>query len=117
MSRLDALYQITVQLHALLSEDMTVDNRESLLEKVNTLLDQRALEMKQVTPPYTEAEQTRGKDIVRLNKAVEEKMNHLFADLKKEIQHVKKQKQSNYSYINPYGKMTSTDGMYVDSKQ
>lgn len=117
MSRLDVLYQITLNLKETLEQDIHAENREAIIVEINELLEQRSAEIKKITPPYSEKEKDMGQRIVLLNDDIEKSMNHIFDELKREMKQIKKQKESNRSYINPYGKMTSTDGMYVDSKQ
>lgn len=117
MSRLERLYELTLNLQETLISKGELDHREEVILKVTELIDQREDEMTQLTPPYTEAEKEVGQKIVQLNKEIEKKMDDLFSTLKKEMTQFTKQKKTNHSYINPYGNMSSTDGMYVDSKQ
>lgn len=117
MSRLDVLYQLTLNLKETLEQKIDRQKRDQVILKVNELIEQRAIEMTNITPPYTEKEKEMGQEIVRLNDIIERNMNLLFDELKQEMKQLNKQKKSNRSYINPYGKITSTDGMYLDSKQ
>lgn len=117
MNQLSKLYQTTLELKSILDKDITSEKREQIIEQINKLVEQRSIEMSQITPPYTKHENQLGQEIVLLNTEIEKEMNKLFEALKQEMKLIKKQKETNRSYINPYGKMTSTDGMYVDSKQ
>lgn len=117
MNQLNELYQTTIELKAVLEREITSEKRKEIIEEINKLVEQRRAEMSEITAPYTEYEKQLGQDIVLLNTTIEKEMNQLFEDLKQEMRQVKKQKDTNRSYINPYGKMTSTDGVYVDSKQ
>ena len=117
MSRLDKLYDMTVNLKAVLDQDITPENRDEIIIKVHELLDQRASEIRKRITPYTKEEKQLGHKIVLLNDVIETQMDKHFEDLRQEMKQTKKQKKLNRSYINPYGKITSTDGMYVDSKQ
>lgn len=100
-----------------MEQEITSEKREEIIEEINRLVEQRSTEMSEIVPPYTKHEKQLGQEIVFLSMAIEKEMNQLFDDLKQEMKKVKKQKDTNRSYINPYGKITSTDGMYVDSKQ
>lgn len=116
MNRLDALYKVTLELKNVLDQDITSKNREEVINEINVIVEQRGVLMKEITPPYTEKEKKIGQKVVHINEQIEKKMNTLFDTLKHDMRQVKKQKESNRSYINPYGKMKSTDGMFLDSK-
>ena len=117
MNRLDELYKITLELENVLDQDITSKNREEIINRINDIVEQRGILMKEITPPYTEKEKQIGQKVVHLNKQIEQKMNTLFDALKHDMRQIRKQKESNRSYINPYGKIKSTDGMFLDSKQ
>jgi len=116
MSRLQELYQITKKLEKLFEQTITSKNRESIIEEISYLIDQRGKYMDQLTPPYTETEKKLGKEIVHLNRTIEKEMNKIFRDLKREMQQMKIQKKSNQSYMNPFKSVQALDGMYMDSK-
>lgn len=117
MQQLEALYKVTQQLKEILDQPIAAKNRDAIIEEVNVLIEKRGGMMEKVIPPFTEKEKTIGKEIVALNKQIEEKMESLFAAIKQDMRQVNKQKESNRTYINPYRNTTSTDGMYHDSKQ
>lgn len=117
MSHIERLYTLTVELHHLLSEEITNQNRETAIEKINDLILQREREIEHVKPPFSSSENELGKKVVQLNKEIEIKLENVFSQLKDEMKQMQKQKKSNRSYINPYGPIKTIDGMYVDSKQ
>jgi flagellar protein FliT len=117
MSRLDVLYDITKKIKKILDQSITTKNREAIIEEVTVLIAERGQVMENLTPPFSEQEKLQGKQIVVLNKQIEKEMESLFDILKQDIRQVNKQKESSRSYINPYGNIKSTDGMYLDSKQ
>lgn len=117
MSRLDELYKVTVELSVLLDEEITNDNREQIISKVEILIDKRENLMKEVIPPFSESEKKLGKTVINLNTKIEQKLEKVFSELKNEMRQIQKQKKSNRSYINPYGPIKTIDGMYVDSKK
>ncbi len=116
MNRLTELHQITKELAKIFSEEITGKNREQTIERIDQLIAKRSDYLKQVTPPYSEAEKKLGKEIVRLNQYIEQEMQILFHDLKKEMHQLQKQKKSNESYIHPYKNLQSLDGRFLDSK-
>lgn len=117
MKPLLALHEVTKQLRDLLAEPIVAKNRDHIIEEINRLIEKRGKMMEDVYPPFTEKDKEIGRNIVDLNMQIEKKMELLFEEIKQDMKQVNKQKQSNRSYVNPYRNMTSTDGMYHDSKQ
>lgn len=117
MSRIHALYSTTLTMSELLSQKITSTNREEVMQKIDDLLELREKQMEYIKPPFTKEEQHLGEQVIQLNEQISKKMDHLFESIKTDMRLVKKRKESNRSYINPYGKIKSTDGMFMDSKQ
>ncbi|WP_200415907.1 flagellar protein FliT [Virgibacillus salexigens] len=117
MNRLTTLYQITLELKEVLDNSSEYKQRESLISRVNTLIEQRGKEMEQIVPPFSDEENRMGKAIVALHQPIETLMHQLFNELKSEMRQVKKQKKSNRQYKNPYAHMQSIDGMFLDRKK
>ena len=117
MVKLDTIYDVTNKIEHILNQSITTQNRESIISEVTTLIEERGRMMEELTPPFSEQEKLLGKKVVALNVQIEKKMELMFESLKQDIRKMNKQKESNRSYINPYGDIKSTDGMYLDSKQ
>ena len=117
MNRVQMLYDVTLQLQHILDREITVNNREQVIEQVNQLIEIRGKHMESLTSPYTDEEKMLGKKIIILNDKIEKKMHVLFNELKTEMKEVKKQKQSNRKYTNPYEHVQTMDGMFLDSKK
>lgn len=117
MAKLDTIYDVTNKIEHILNQSITTQNRESIISEVTTLIEERGRMMEELTPPFSEQEKLLGKKVVALNVQIEKKMELMFESLKQDIRKMNKQKESNRSYINPYGDIKSTDGMYLDSKQ
>lgn len=114
MSRLQTLYDITKELQIVLeSED---EEREDVIDKVNDLIDQRELEIKKLSAPYSDAEKEIGQKIVQLNKQIEDDIQKLFLKVKQDMQVLRKQKRTKASYTNPYDNVNARDGMFLDNK-
>lgn len=116
MSSLHAILDVTSQIEGILHQSITPNNRESIISEITILIEKRGRMMEALAPPFSEEEKYLGKKVVKLNEEIERKMESLFEALKQDIRKVNKQKESNRSYINPYGNIKSTDGMYLDSK-
>src|SRR5699024_9008523 len=91
-------------------------DRSDAIEQINWLIEKRASLLKQIQQPYLEKERSRGKEIIRLNELIKDKMNRMYGIIKMDLKRVQKKREQNYSYINPYGKIKTIDGMYLDSK-
>lgn len=117
MNRLKVIYDITLQLKEVVDQEITSQNREQVIEKVNQLVEQRGEHMQALQPPYSKEEKLLGKSLIPLNEAIEKEMQVLFNELKKEMKQVKKQKKSNRTYTNPYEHVQTRDGMFMDSKK
>lgn len=117
MGRLEAVYDVTRKIEKILDQSITTQNREEIIQEITRLIEERGQMMEKLAPPFTEQEKLHGKKVVALNEQIEKDMKSLFETLKQDIRQVNKQKETNRSYLNPYGNIKSTDGMYLDSKQ
>ncbi|WP_181917265.1 flagellar protein FliT [Virgibacillus dokdonensis] len=117
MNRLTSLYDTTQHLHDLLQQEIEPKERESIISKVNDLIEKRGEQMNALKPPFSEEEKATAKKIMQLNKLIEHGMLLLFDDLKVELRQMKKQKQSNRKYIHPYETIQARDGIYLDRKK
>lgn len=116
MNRLQKLYEETLRLKEILEEPIQSSDRDTLISKVNEIIEKREVLMEEITPPFTNAEKELGKKVVALNEPIQERMQVIFNSLKKDIQQMKKQKRSNMSYTNPYKNVNTMDGMFLDNK-
>jgi flagellar protein FliT len=90
--------------------------RGQLIEQIHQLIVEREAIIMLLNEPYSVEEKEMGKKIIQLNDNVSKEMDQLFREMKKEMKEVQFRKTQNYSYLRPYGKMRSTNGMYLDSK-
>lgn len=117
MVRLERLYDTTMNMLSILNKlESNELERESVIEKVDQLIQQREEQIQAIKPPYSEEEIEIGQKIVRLNEEIKVKMDRIYDDVKGDMKRVKQKKELNRSYINPYGQIKTTDGMYLDSK-
>src|SRR5699024_2895641 len=117
MNRLEKLYKVTKQMEKVVNQEITAENREQVIQTINQLVEQRGLYMKDNNPPNTEEEKGTGEKLSIIKKQMQEQLDILFENLKKEMRQVKKQKKANQSYINPYQKVQAMDGMFMDQKK
>ncbi|QOR66243.1 flagellar protein FliT [Cytobacillus suaedae] len=116
MSSVKALYLATKELYDLLQKPVSNEDRESLIPKVEELLDARQSLIEQVSPPYTDGEKKLGAEVVKLNKVVDEKLALLKQEIQLDINQLKKKKTSTNKYTNPY-ESVSSDGMFFDKRK
>lgn len=117
MNRLDSLYNTTKQiLHTLNKDHATIDERTEVISKINKLLEQRGTILEQIRAPYTEAEELVGKEIIKMDEKIREKMELIYKEIQDDLRKLKQKKDSNKTYINPYKGMKTVDGMYLDNK-
>jgi len=114
-NRVQHIYDLTKDIVSLLNNHEI--EREQMISELTELLQKREQLLENLKSPYTEAEQNIGEEIVELNKTIDTKVEQLFTDIKSDLNKVKQKKSLNLSYINPYGNIKTTDGMYLDSKQ
>ncbi|WP_164218370.1 flagellar protein FliT [Virgibacillus sp. YIM 98842] len=117
MNYVQKLYELTLELQALLNEEITDKNRAEIIEEINVLVETREEYIKKLLPPYTTEEKMLGRKLISVNADIQEKMQILYSELKLELKNVKKQKKSSRSYMNPYASMQNTGGMFMDSKK
>lgn len=117
MGNLEALFIITKELENTLNQTVTPKNRESMIEQINNLIEQRGSLMDDLKPPFTEEEKIMGKKLVIMNEAIQTGMSEVLNGLKVEIKELKKQKNTNRNYINPYKDVRTVEGVFMDSKK
>ncbi|WP_042142663.1 flagellar protein FliT [Paucisalibacillus sp. EB02] len=117
MNRIQPIFEITEDMDKILSGDMTNNDRQRVIEEINTLLIKRDSYMELISEPYSDEELALGKKLLPTNQKIQQKMNLLFAELKTEMKQMKKQKNSNRKYTNPYENVQTIDGMFMDKRK
>ncbi len=116
MGRLEELHTVTLELLHLL-ENREDNDREKTIQHIDQLIGKRDKIIETIKAPYTNEEEELGKQILQLNERIMHELDQLYNLVKKDMKRIKQQKERNRSYINPYGSIKTTDGMYVDRKQ
>lgn len=111
-----SMYRITKELHSLLSESIHQENRDEVIEKVTSLLDEREELLPKVKAPFTDEERKLGAEIVRMNTFIDDQMETLKKEIQQDIANQKKRKTTSTKYINPY-QSAPADGMFFDKKK
>jgi len=117
MSQLQELHDVTSVLYDLVKQSPTFDERDEVLEKIHDLLDKREELLNQIDGPYSDDEKRLGKEVIHMNETIESEIQRLMKQLKTDMARVRKQKNSNQKYTNPYQNLNSYDGMFLDKKK
>lgn len=116
MGRLHELYKITMQMVKVL-KNTEETSRDKTIDTMNELIEERDQVIANIKAPYSEEEMKIGQQVVKLNEQIKVNMDKLYENVKSDMKKIKQQKKLNRTYINPYGPIKTTDGMYVDNKQ
>ncbi|WP_226037147.1 hypothetical protein [Aquibacillus saliphilus] len=117
MNRMDSFYQVTMELHKLVTENSASEKRTETITTINNLLDKRQQLLNEIKPPYTDKEKEIGQQLLLRNKEIEQKLDEIFNQVKTDMGTLKKKKSSNTKYTNPYQNLSNFDGMFLDHKK
>ncbi|WP_309091185.1 flagellar protein FliT [Domibacillus sp.] len=91
------------------------EDRDSQIQGVEELLDQRGDILPSIQPPFTEEEQKLGHEIHLMNQEIEQHLQKLSRAVKEDLQEVKVKKKTMSKYSNPYEAL-QTDGVFYDKR-
>jgi len=91
------------------------EDRDSQIEEVEELLDRRGEVLPGIQPPFTEEEQTLGREINLMNVEIEGHLQQLSRAVKEDLREVSIKKQTMDKYSNPYESL-QTDGVFYDKR-
>ncbi|GGI16501.1 flagellar protein FliT [Gottfriedia solisilvae] len=110
------LFSVTTQLAELTSIVPSQENRDEIIEKIFSLLDERDELLPSVQPPKDEGERQLINKIVDLNDQINRSMNIILSDIKKDLSGLKDQKKVHNQYINPYKSLNNLSAFF-DKKE
>ncbi|QHS23279.1 flagellar protein FliT [Virgibacillus sp. MSP4-1] len=116
MSAVKELHTITTDFYKYLYQQELDRDQESLMESLTEFLNKRETFMNQIKPPYTDEEKKLGKEIVRMDREIEDSFQEQFTQLKGSMKQIQSQKRNNQKYINPYQNVSTVDGMFFDKR-
>ncbi len=93
------------------------NDREKLIEMYEQFVDEREPIIKELKGPFTDEEGQLGVKLVEADKELQQKVGQFFDSIAKDYSEVKKKKISNQKYTNPYDKVYSRDGAFIDKKK
>ncbi|WP_035427022.1 MULTISPECIES: flagellar protein FliT [Bacillaceae] len=116
-NRIQPLYDITLELSEKLKGEIPADQREETISEINRVLEHRDTLIEGIASPYSEEEMETGRALLPINREVHDSLKQLLMRLRTEMKTVKKQKNSNHKYTNPYKQLANYDGMFLDQKK
>lgn len=113
INMINELYQITDEIYQL-TQTFSDKNREEDIQKLEYLLLKRR-DLIEKLPPKSRDHEWMGKQIVEMNKTIDQKLIFIRHRIMEDLCLLKVKKKHNNSYVNPY-EMKSFDGMFYDKK-
>ncbi|WP_335871570.1 flagellar protein FliT [Bacillus sp. 2205SS5-2] len=113
MSAIKECYQLTKKLYDLVKSE---GERESKIDHLTSLLDERESILTAIQPPFTGDEKKLGQQIVLMNKVIESEMQSVKTAIDRDRNGLNKKKTSVQKYVNPYESL-QYDGMFYDKKK
>ena len=114
MSSVLHCYTITKQLKEAIAQ-VSEENRDVTIEQIDSLLEKRQGVLGAINHPFSEEEQSLGKQMMTWNKEIDKKLITIRADIKRDMNGLNKKKTSAQKYTNPYESM-QYDGMFYDKR-
>lgn len=117
MNSVQEVYRITEQIIKLVEKPVQQENRDSVIEMITSLLEEREKSLKHMEKPRTETEKKRAEQILLWNAIILEKFNRLKFEVQQDLIQLKKTKATNKQYVNPYQDVSLSDGMFYDKRK
>nr|WP_289037034.1 hypothetical protein [uncultured Allobacillus sp.] len=94
-------------------------DHETFIEVIEQAADERDELLKELNPSDEEREthQAMINEVLELDQQLNRMVNQYFDSFKREIIILKKKKDTNIKYTNPYSKMKSPDGAFLDKRK
>lgn len=99
-----------------LSENVSEEKREAVIERIEKLLDVRDQLQPEIQAPFTKEEEAFGKELISLEDKLQKQLSLFTKGIRKDITISQSKKTNMKNYVNPYGNMPR-DGAYYDTKQ
>lgn len=117
MNKVSVVYNLTKDLYQLVLQPVNKDNREEIIEQINELLNKRELELENVNFPLSKNEEESLREISVWNQTINTKFLEMKQQIQKDMIQLKKKKNTNQIYTNPYQNVATSDGRFYDKKK
>ncbi|MDZ5711486.1 hypothetical protein [Jeotgalibacillus haloalkalitolerans] len=108
-------HRITRELFDVVNEQADTE-RDEIIEKVTSLLNEREVILAQVQKPVTPEDEVLAREIIQWNKVIEAELANIKLDIQKKIKQTGDKKQTAAKYNNPYANAEAKDGIYYDKR-
>jgi flagellar protein FliT len=73
--------------------------------------------MKEIKPPFSQEEQQLGRQLFELNQKLQKLLEQEKASIQQDMILIKKQKETNKKYTNPYESLITVEGGFYDKRK
>lgn len=115
MKAVKDFYDITLQLIDLLENQQL--NRDEKIKHTENLLASREGLMKEIKPPFSQEEQQLGSQLFELNQKLQKLLEQEKASIQQDMLLIKRQKETNKKYTNPYESLITVEGGFYDKRK
>ena len=119
MDNLQQLLQLSAKLYQKLNDTVKGNERDSYIEEINQLLDQRGklIEILQKKEIQLNAQNKTHAMLIELDQGIRNRLDCVMQEVKNDLKNLQNSKKSEKQYINPYASIRVMDGMYYDKKK
>ncbi|MCL1632278.1 hypothetical protein M3N64_10045 [Sporolactobacillus sp. CPB3-1] len=113
---LQKIYDLTVELEQLVTDEKQSMSRDELIAKLRQLLDARGRLTAELSGTCSEAERPMGERIAEMNRTINKQLHLIKQEITNDMNHFRHRKRSINRYRNPYTGPTK-DGMFLDKRE
>ncbi|WPK12388.1 flagellar protein FliT [Lysinibacillus louembei] len=119
MDKLQHLLQISAKLYQHLTEIPSGEDRNSYIEQISILLEERGGFMQNLLADGFKFDQANRSHqmLAELDKGIRERLDKVMEAVKEDMKELNNAKKNEKQYINPYSSVSTMDGRYYDNKQ
>lgn len=116
--QLQQLLQLSAKLYEHLNNVPNGEERESYIEKINVLLDERGVIIEALAEAgfKYDPSQKMHSTLAELDKGINARLNKVLVNVKNDLKNLQKSKKNESQYMNPYAQVRTMDGTYYDKK-
>jgi len=117
--QIQSVLQVSARLYEHLGNILKGEERDTYIEKINELLDERGVLIEELRNSGFTLDNTEKAHIVlvELDKGIRNRLNNVMAEIKHDMKGLQNAKKNEKQYMNPYSNVRVMDGMYYDRKK
>lgn len=119
METIQQLLQISAKLYQHLTDISKGEERDSYIEKINKLLDERGacIQALEVSGFKIDSANRTHQTLIQLDTGIRERLEKVMTAVKEDMKELNNAKKHEQQYINPYSNVSTMDGRYFDNKK